>query len=98
MTQSQLNEIKRLEAAQSNAIEHFPLFLTAMTMATLGGVDANVVNGCAAIYTVGRVGYTIAYVKITTETASYARSVLWWVGNLSCFYLLWSVRSKINVI
>ena len=90
ITQSELDKIRRQEAAQANAIEHFPVFAAAMTMATMKGVDAGMVNTCGVIYTVARVAYIVAYVRITDETTSYIRSVLWWFGNLACIKLLWS--------
>jgi uncharacterized MAPEG superfamily protein len=96
ITTSQLDAIKRSGAAQANAIENFSLFVAGMTMSTLGGVDSGVVNVCGLSYTLARIAYTFAYVRATTETASYVRSVLWWVGNGSCFYLLWSARGLIN--
>ncbi|KAK3644632.1 hypothetical protein LTR56_009570, partial [Elasticomyces elasticus] len=50
LTQKQLDQLKRLEAAQQNSIENFPLFAVAMLLAELAGVGRREVNLTGLVY------------------------------------------------
>lgn len=55
ITQKQLNQLKRNEAAHANSVEHFPLFVGAIIWACVAGLPTSEINGSALAYTVARV-------------------------------------------
>lgn len=46
-------------------------------------------NAACAVYSVARTLYTFIYIFNENETLSWARTVVFWIGNLSCLSLLW---------
>lgn len=97
ITQAQLDKLRRLQGAHENGIEGFPFVVGAMCMALIGGVDAQTVNKYGLVYTVARVLYTVVYVQGTTRPVAAVRSVLFWVGNITCIRLLWFAAKALNV-
>ncbi|RDW91589.1 hypothetical protein BP5796_02754 [Coleophoma crateriformis] len=95
MTAATLRMIKRWEAAHANAVENFPLFFGSVLLALHAGVPVGKINGLAALYTLARCAYALAYINIETHAASYGRSVLWWVGNVSCLTLIKMAGSRL---
>lgn len=90
LTRSQLNLLKRNEAAHANAMEHFPLFVGAVLFATLVRMGNEVINGVCLTYGIARLVYAAAYLLVDRDVRlSYVRSVSWWVSSLSCLWLLW---------
>lgn len=96
ITQKQLDTLNRREAAHANAIENLPFFVGAMVMATVAKLDPGMVNRYAIFYTAVRIAYAVAYAQIEDKNASYARSVLWWAGNITCVRLFWFAGKSIN--
>lgn len=96
MTQQQLKFLQRNEACHANSMEHFPVFAAATLFATTSGVAAQQVNIGCAVYTIARLVYAAAYLKIERGSLTYIRSAAWWVGNISCFYLLWRAGTVLN--
>ena len=96
ITQQQLNRLKRLSAAHANAMEHFPFFVGAVLFATQAGLDAGLVNRYSLVYTVIRAAYALAYYYIEDHQKSFARSLLWWAGNVTCIRLFWFAGKAIN--
>ncbi|PWY65008.1 hypothetical protein BO94DRAFT_629312 [Aspergillus sclerotioniger CBS 115572] len=88
ITRRQLNRLKRQEAAHSNAMEGFPLFVAAILVALHTDLPNETINGIGAWYTLSRVAFGLAYVFIESEGWSFLRSVLWWSGNVSCITAL----------
>ncbi len=88
ITQNQLNMLRRCESAHANAVENYTFFVGAMAFATLAGVDREHVNCAGLTYTIARVAYGFVYILIDHDLWSQIRGVLWWLGNLSCLYLL----------
>lgn len=89
ITRRQLGMLKRNEAAHANSVENFPLLVAGVLFASLAGVSAQIVNAAALSYTVARIAYGAVYILVDHPTWSYLRGVVWWWGNLSCFFLLW---------
>lgn len=88
ITRRQLSMLKRNEAAHANSVENFPLLVAGVLFASLAGVPAQMVNAAALSYTVARVVYGAVYILVDHPTWSYVRGLVWWWGNLSCFFLL----------
>ncbi|PWY69730.1 hypothetical protein BO70DRAFT_365660 [Aspergillus heteromorphus CBS 117.55] len=88
ITRSQLNRLKRQEAAHANTIEGFPLFVAAVLVSLFAGLPSETINGIGLWYTVSRVAFGVAYVGIESEGWSFLRSLLWWSGNVSCITAL----------
>lgn len=96
LTQERLDQIKRLQSAHENGMEHYSVFVGALAMAVSAHVDNATVNKYALIYTVVRAAYTASYYYLTTKSASRIRSVLWWAGNITCIRLLWFAGQSLN--
>jgi len=98
ITQKQLEMMRRNESAQTNSIENYALFIGAMSFATIAGVEREVVNRAGLVYTVARVAYGVIYIFVDEPFWSLFRSVAWWVGNISCLWLLRTAGRKLNMI
>ncbi|KAL1303827.1 hypothetical protein AAFC00_000286 [Neodothiora populina] len=96
ITQVQLDRLRRIEAAHQNNIENYPNIVAALCLAVAAGLDNQTVNKYGLIYTLGRIAYTFVYATNTTAGASAVRSVLFWVGNVTCIRLLWFAGKAIN--
>jgi len=96
ITQKQLDMLRRNEAVHANAVENYTFFVGAVAFATFAGVDRVCVNRAGLMYTVARVAYGVVYILIGHDVWSQFRGVLWWVGNLSCLYLLRKSWGKLN--
>lgn len=97
ITQRQLDMMHRCEAAQANATENFILFASAIGFATFSGVDRDAINRAGMIYTIGRVAHSVAYIAFDTPALSLVRSVAWWIGNVSCLWMLRLSYVRLNV-
>ncbi len=97
ITRSQLNLLKRNEAAHANAMEHFPLFVGSVLFASAGAVSNQRINvGCLA-YGVARVIYSAAYLGVGRDVRlSYVRSLSWWASTWACLWLLWESGKGLN--
>ncbi|KAJ5788613.1 hypothetical protein N7457_003603 [Penicillium paradoxum] len=89
ITRRQLDMLKRNEAAHANSVENFPLVVAGVVFASVAGVPGRAINAAALSYTVARVVYGAVYILIDHPTWSQVRGLVWWWGNLSCFFLLW---------
>jgi len=89
ITQAQLDQLQRLEAASANSTEGFILFTASVLFAVVAGVPEPLLTNACTTYTVARMVYGAAYVFTSTSGWSQVRGVAWWVGNASCLYLLW---------
>ncbi|MCJ1389723.1 hypothetical protein MMC18_002580 [Xylographa bjoerkii] len=98
ITPKQLAMMRRNESAHANAIENYILFVGAITFATFAGVERELVNRAGLVYTVARVAYGGIYVFVDQPFWSLFRSVAWWVGNISCLWLLRRAGSKLNLV
>ena len=98
ITQKQLEMMRRNESAQANAVENYILFVGAMSFASFAGVERELVNRAGLVYTVARVAYGFLYIFVDQHSWSLLRSVAWWVGNISCLWLLRRAGSKLNLV
>lgn len=89
LSQKQLDRINRLQSAHNNGLENLPLFSLAICFALIAKVPGSFVNKFGLTYTVARVAYVLNYYYVETEGASQVRTVLWWVGNISCATTIW---------
>ncbi|RMZ87973.1 hypothetical protein DV736_g4793, partial [Chaetothyriales sp. CBS 134916] len=96
ITEAQLAFVKRNEAAHANRVEHFAMFAASTVLAASTGVPNEVVNKACLVYTLLSLSYGAVYLLITNPALSYLRSVLWWGGNATCFYLLSQAGKKLN--
>ncbi|RDW91646.1 hypothetical protein BP5796_02811 [Coleophoma crateriformis] len=88
ITREQVDRLGRWEAAQQNAVENFPLFVAAILFALIGNQNTTTIVGFGIGYTMARIFYGIAYIMTDNEMWSYARSILWWAGNVLCFWVI----------
>jgi len=56
-----------------------------VALATWAGVSNAVINQVCLAYTVSRLAYGYAYIKLTSDKDSRWRTLIWWCCNLSCF-------------
>lgn len=98
ITRRTLQTMQRVEAAQANSIENYALFAGAVALATAAGVEGALVNRAALVYTAARLVYGAAYVLATRYKWSLVRSAAWWVGNVSCLWLLRKAGAKLKAM
>jgi uncharacterized MAPEG superfamily protein len=98
ITQKTLDMMRRNESAQLNSTENYILFVGAMSFATIAGVERELVNRAGLVYTIARVAYSAIYLLVDQPSVSLLRSVAWWVGNISCLWLLRRAGAKLNLI
>lgn len=72
------------------------MYRCAQIYAQYAGLPNATINKLCALYTVTRVLYSVAYVKITDANSSFLRSGLWWTSNIILFYTFWRSGSKLN--
>ncbi|KAK4200406.1 hypothetical protein QBC40DRAFT_280176 [Triangularia verruculosa] len=96
ITKKQLDMLKRNESAHANAVENYAFFVGAVSLATIAGVDRTLINRAGLTYTIARVAYGAVYILIDHPQWSQLRGITWWIGNLSCFYLLYKAGGRLN--
>ncbi|KAK3719320.1 hypothetical protein LTR37_004539 [Vermiconidia calcicola] len=96
ITQHQLEQLKRLEAAHANSVEHYPVFAAAMLWAHITGLDAAEINYGALSYTIARFAYAALYVFVDTPRLSQLRGLCWWASNIICLRIFWHGTKTIN--
>lgn len=89
LSQKQLDRINRLQSAHNNGLENLPLFSLAICFALIAKVPGSFVNKFGLTYTLARVAYVLNYYYVETEGASQVRTMLWWIGNISCATAIW---------
>ena len=75
--------VRRGLAAQANTFEALTLFAPSVALAVAAKANPVVVDGLSLVFVASRVAYNYAYVRQTTEQASYVRSAIWTVGVLA---------------
>lgn len=87
--------VKRNEGAHANAMDNYALFVAAMVLGTVAGVESSSINAVGLSYSFARLVYGFLYVLGEGLGVSYGRSLAWWWGNLSCLGLLWGARGRL---
>ncbi|THW56833.1 hypothetical protein D6D25_03115 [Aureobasidium pullulans] len=96
LTNEQLEQLRRIQSAHSNSMEHYTVFVAAIMSAMIAKLDGGVVNRYATIYTLVRAAYFWVYRQNTTRQAAGFRSVLWWASNIVCIRLFWFAGKALN--
>ncbi|KAG9854639.1 hypothetical protein KCU98_g2005, partial [Aureobasidium melanogenum] len=96
ITQEQLEQLQRIQAAHSNSMEHYTVFAAAVLCAMVAKLDSGMLNKYATLYTAIRAAYFLVYRQNTTRQAAGIRSVLWWAGNIVCIRLFWFAGKALN--
>lgn len=96
ITQAQLNQMKRVEAASANSVEHYTLFVGSMLWAHMAGLPTTTINRSALAYTVARVAYAGLYIFADRYSVARWRGLVWWVSNVVCLRLLWIGGKAMN--
>ena len=89
ITRKQLDMLKRNESAHANSVENFALLVAGVLFASHAGVSAQSINAASLSYTLARIAYGAVYILVDHPTWSQVRGLVWWWGNISCFFLLW---------
>ncbi|KAH9812171.1 putative membrane- eicosanoid glutathione metabolism protein [Teratosphaeria destructans] len=96
LSQKQLNQIKRVESAHANSVEHFPLFVGALIWAHVAGLPIVSINRCGLVYVLARIAYGAVYIFVDTPRLSHLRGIAWWISNVACLRLFWLGGKAIN--
>lgn len=96
ISQKTLNMLKRNESAHANAVENYALLVAGVGLATAAGVDKVVLNRAVVVYTFARLAYAVVYVTVERSLLSQLRGVCWWIGNATCFTLLWKAGTLLS--
>jgi uncharacterized MAPEG superfamily protein len=78
---------ERAEAAQKNGFENFALFVGAVMAGNMAHLEARTLNIFVAAHLISRIGYTIAYINISTHRLSPIRSCWYFLGLLQCLWV-----------
>jgi len=97
ISQKTLGMMKRNESAQHNSTENYILFVGATAFATVAGIEPELINRAGLVYTLARFAYAAIYIFVDSPIWSLTRSLAWWVGNISCLFLLWRAGQKLNL-
>ncbi|KAJ9640632.1 hypothetical protein H2204_003261 [Knufia peltigerae] len=85
----------RARGCHLNALEGFPLFAAAMIAGTCTSLPTRDLNICAAEYLTARVVYSVLYMTVRSEAASYLRSAVYFYSVGIPFYVLWKAGWKV---
>lgn len=96
LTQKQLNQMKRVEGAHANSVEHYTVFIGAMLWATITRLPDTTINASALVYTLARFTYAVSYIFVDEVKLSQLRGIAWWVSNITCLRLFWLGAKAIN--
>ena len=96
LTQAQLDQMKRVESASANSVEHFPLFVGAVLWAQMAGLKSEVINAAGLWYTLARLAYAAVYITASTPVTSQLRGIMWWTSNIICLRLLYLGGAALN--
>ena len=96
ITQEQLDQMRRVQSAHSNSMEHYTVFVAAVLSAIVAKLDNGMVNKYAVLYTIARAAYFWVYRQNTTRSTAGVRSVFWWVSNILCIRLFWFAGKALN--
>lgn len=96
ITQKQLDQIRRIDSAHANAVEHFPVIASAVALAHIAKLQPEVINSALLTYTVARVAYFISYAYTTSHRLSYLRAVAWWTSGITCLRLFYKAGQALN--
>jgi uncharacterized MAPEG superfamily protein len=89
ISQRQFDQLKRIEAAHANSVEHFPLFVGALIWAHMARLPTVEINRSALAYLLARIAYAAVYIFVDKPSWSQLRGLFWWTSNLLCFRLYW---------
>ncbi|EXJ86425.1 hypothetical protein A1O3_03376 [Capronia epimyces CBS 606.96] len=96
LTQAQLEQIQRMEAASANSVEGYTFFAASVLLALVANVPRPTLTAACTTYTIARLVYGAVYVLIPHDLYSQLRGIAWWTGNTSCLFLLWkAARSSV---
>ncbi|OOQ91194.1 hypothetical protein PEBR_01350 [Penicillium brasilianum] len=88
------DKLARARGAHLNAMEGIPMFAAAMLAGNLAKLPAKDLNWLAFDYLSARVLYTMAYMGVKSEAASYLRTGLWaWSISVPIWVLLKSAHA-----
>ncbi|KAJ5461795.1 uncharacterized protein N7458_003347 [Penicillium daleae] len=88
------DKLARARGAHLNAMEGIPMFAAAMLAGNLANLPAKDLNWFALDYLGARVLYTMAYMGVKSEAASYLRTGLWaWSISIPILVLLKSANA-----
>lgn len=96
LTQAQLDQLCRIESANLNSTEHYPVFAAALLLSHVAGLPTTEINAAGLAYTVARVVYAANYTFATNEKSSTLRGLAWWASNIVCLKLLWTAGRALN--
>jgi uncharacterized MAPEG superfamily protein len=89
ISQRQFDQLKRIEAAHANSVEHFPLFVGALIWAHMARLPTVEINRSALAYLLARIAYAAVYIFVDKPSWSQLRGLFWWTSDLLCFRLYW---------
>ncbi|KAK5085118.1 hypothetical protein LTR70_008072 [Exophiala xenobiotica] len=89
LTQAQLDQIQRVEAASANSVEGYVLFVASVLFGLIANVPSESLTTACTTYTIARLVYGYVYVFVPDDRWSQIRGISWWVANSSCLYLFW---------
>lgn len=90
-----VDSLWRARGVHLNALEGFPIFASAMILGTYAKLEPAELNTCAAEYLGTRVLYSLLYMTVRGEAASYLRSASYFVNLSIPLWVLWKAGQKV---
>ncbi|KAK8216227.1 hypothetical protein IWZ01DRAFT_195536 [Phyllosticta capitalensis] len=88
---------ERLKAAHANSMENMPLFIAAIILGNMAGLDkvegSGGLNWFAASFLLSRTGYNIVYAQNASQGQSYLRTLFYFLSVGQCFRVLFKAAS-----
>ena len=80
--------IERSKAAHQNSLENLSLFAAAVICGNVAKIDPDTLNMACGAFLGLRVAYLVAYIGITDNSLSFARTGIWMSSVAVCLYIL----------
>ncbi|RMZ69013.1 ADP-ribosylation factor [Pyrenophora seminiperda CCB06] len=87
---------ERMEACHANGMENLPLFLGAVVLGNMAGLEEVQLSRFVTCFLAVRVAYTVAYMTTCTQLPTLIRSGLWITGVGMCFDTMIRAAAAMN--
>ncbi|CAA9958480.1 MAPEG domain containing protein [Pyrenophora teres f. maculata] len=88
---------ERLEACHANGMENLPLFLGAVVLGNMAGLEEAELTKFVTSFLAVRLTYTVAYMTTCTQAPTLARSGLWITGVWMCFRTIIQAATAMDI-
>jgi uncharacterized MAPEG superfamily protein len=88
-------KFERARACHENGMENMALFIGAVILGNIAGLDKGTLNWACAAFLALRTAYTVSYIQIEKRKLSFIRTGLWISGVTTCLGLIFKAGKVI---